>query len=132
MPSLPLLWPSDDVSSKDFSILEHTENNNSGRRQLRNFSVNSLTLFQTTNFRLFKTERGCRRQIRDENGGKFSTLVENTVRKEKLFVTNNFSFSHSVFKGFLLQTRKNQGLVWERVKTVMFALQLSFKLSFLF
>ena len=30
--------------------------------------------------------------------------------KEKLLLTSNFSFSHSVFKGTLPQTRKNQGL----------------------
>ena len=30
--------------------------------------------------------------------------------KEKLLVTSNFSFSHSVFKILTLQTRKNQGL----------------------
>ena len=40
----------------------------------------------------------------DENGGKFSKRLENTVEK------GDFSFSHSVFKRFLLQTRKNQGL----------------------
>ena len=32
------------------------------------------------------------------------------LEKEKLLVTSNFSFSHSVFKRLLLQTRKNQGL----------------------
>ena len=30
--------------------------------------------------------------------------------KEKLLITSNFSFSLSVFKRLLLQTRKNQGL----------------------
>ena len=30
--------------------------------------------------------------------------------KEKLLVMSNFSFSHSVFKRLVLQTRKNQGL----------------------
>ena len=30
--------------------------------------------------------------------------------KEKLLATSNFSFSHSVFKRLVLQTRKNQGL----------------------
>ena len=30
--------------------------------------------------------------------------------REKLLVTSNFSFSHSVFKGLVMQTRKNQGL----------------------
>ena len=35
----------------------------------------------------------------DENG-----------EKEKSFVTNNFSFSHSVFRRLVLQMRKNQGL----------------------
>ena len=46
----------------------------------------------------------------NENGRKFSKRVENTVEKEKLLVTSNFSFSNSVFKRFILQTRKNQGL----------------------
>ena len=31
--------------------------------------------------------------------------------KEKLLVTSNISFSHSVFKRHVLQTRKNQGLL---------------------
>ena len=30
--------------------------------------------------------------------------------KEKLFVTSNFSFSHSVFKRLVLQTLRNKGL----------------------
>ena len=30
--------------------------------------------------------------------------------KEKLLVTSNFSFTYSVFKRLVLQTRKNQGL----------------------
>ena len=36
--------------------------------------------------------------------------------KEKLLVTSNFSFSHSVLKRLVLQTPKKPGLVWERVK----------------
>ena len=36
---------------------------------------------------------------------------EKTLReKEKLLVASNFSFSRSVFKRLILQTRKNQGL----------------------
>ena len=38
--------------------------------------------------------------------------------KEKLLVTSNFSFSHSVFKRPLLQTHKNQGLFGKRLKQV--------------
>ena len=34
----------------------------------------------------------------DENGRKFSKHVENTVGKEDLLFTSNFSFSRSVFK----------------------------------
>ena len=37
----------------------------------------------------------------------YKTLWE----KEKLLVTSNFSFSHSVFKRLVLQTRENQGLL---------------------
>ena len=36
----------------------------------------------------------------------YKTLWE----KEKLLVMSNFSFSHSVFKGLVPQTRKNHGL----------------------
>ena len=36
----------------------------------------------------------------------YKTLWEN----EKSLDTSNFSFSHSVFKMFVLQTRKNKGL----------------------
>ena len=39
---------------------------------------------------------------------------EKTMReKEKLLVTSYFSFSHSVFKILVLQTRKNQGMFWK-------------------
>ena len=53
----------------------------------------------------------------DENGRKFSKRVENTMRKREIarFVTSNFSFSHRVFKRLVLQIRKKQRLVWERV-----------------
>ena len=42
----------------------------------------------------------------------YKTLWE----KEKLLVTSDFSFSHSVFKRLVPQTHKKPGLVWERVK----------------
>ena len=35
--------------------------------------------------------------------------------KEKLLIMSNFSFSHSVFKRLVLQTRKNQGLFGKRL-----------------
>ena len=34
---------------------------------------------------------------------------------ETLLVTSNVSFSHSVFKGLVLQTRKNQGLFGKEI-----------------
>ena len=37
-------------------------------------------------------------------------LIENTVEKEKLLVTSNFSFSYGVFKRLILQKRKSKGL----------------------
>ena len=70
-----------------------------------------LTLSQMTNFRLFQTERVCRRQFKlDKNGRQFSRWIENTAGKGEIVVTSNFSFSHRVFKRLLLQTCKNQGL----------------------
>ena len=47
----------------------------------------------------------------NENGRKLSKQLKKTLReKEKVLVTSNFSFSHSVFKSLVQQTRKNQGL----------------------
>ena len=44
--------------------------------------IMGLTLSQTRNFRLFQTERVCRRQFKfDENSRKFSKWVENTAGK---------------------------------------------------
>ena len=45
----------------------------------------------------------------DENGRKLYKRVH-LWEKEKLLIMSNFPFSHSVFKGLVLQTRKNQGL----------------------
>ena len=42
--------------------------------------------------------------------------VENTVGKGEIARTSNFSFSHSVFKRPVLQTRKNQGLFGKGLK----------------
>ena len=53
-----------------------------------------------------------------ESGRNVSKWVDNTVGEReiaRLLVTSNFSFSHSVFKRLVLQTRKNQGLFF-RVK----------------
>ena len=44
----------------------------------------------------------------DENGRKFSKMGRKHWVKEKLLITSNFSFSHSVFKTLVLQTRKTR------------------------
>ena len=68
------------------------------------------TLSQTTNFRLFQTERVCRRQFQfDENSGKFFKRLENTVGKGEIAGYKQLLLSHSVFKRLVLETRKNQG-----------------------
>ena len=48
----------------------------------------------------------------------FPKGYKTVLEKEKLLVTSNFSFSKSVLKRLVQQTRKKQGLVWERVKGV--------------
>ena len=72
-----------------------------------------LPLSQTTNFRFFQTERICRRQFQYylfiinpfPNKPCFlrvrsKSLLKTLWEKEKLFVSSNFSFSHSVFYRF--------------------------------
>ena len=89
-----------------------------------------LTIYQTINgfndfnpfpndkfYTFFQTERVCSFEC-DEKGRKFSKWVENTVGKKrrKLHVASNFSFSVSVFKRLVLQTRKNQGLFGKELR----------------
>ena len=82
--------------------------------------VSLLTLYQTENFGLFQTERVCRRYLIN-----FMKMAESSLKwlktlweKEKLLVTSNFSFSHSVFKRLLLQTRKNQSFFEKGLNTM--------------
>ena len=48
-----------------------------------------------------------------------SNVWKTLWEKEKLLVTSNFSFSHSVFKSLVMQTRKNQGLFGKGLKAVI-------------
>ena len=79
------------------------------------FSTQSLlilTLSQTSNFRLFHTERVRRRQFSNSIKMAESSLKgwKTLQEKEKLLVTSNLSFSHSAFIRLILQAGKNQGL----------------------
>ena len=59
----------------------------------------NLTLSQTTNFRLFQTERVCRRQFEfDQTGRKFSKWLENTVGKGELACYEQFLFFPPCFQ----------------------------------
>ena len=67
----------------------------------------NLTLSQTKILELFADDNF----EFDECGGNFLHKIRKTLwEKEKLRVTSNFSFSLSVFKRLVPQTRKNQGL----------------------
>ena len=77
----------------------------------------SLTLSQPTNFTLFETERVCRQKC--QIWWKWQEVIKMGRKhreSEKLRVTNNFSFSHSIFKILVLQ-RQKPVLVWDIVGT---------------
>ena len=69
------------------------------------YRVKLLTHYQTTNFRLFQTERVCRRQISNltKMAKSYGNLLKTLWENEKLLVTSNFSFSLSVFKRLVSQ-----------------------------
>ena len=75
-----------------------------------------MTLSQTTNFRLLPNAKSLQMTISNVMKMAESSLngQKTLWEKEKLVVTSNFSFSHSVFKRPILQTRKNQGLFGKR------------------
>ena len=92
-----------------------------------------LTLSQTTNFRLFQIERVCKDNFKfdififaENSPDRYKTLWE----KEKLLVSSNFSFSHSVFKRLVVQTRKNQGLFGKGFTTQLPLLSILWKKCF--
>ena len=69
----------------------------------------SLTLSQTTNFRLFQTEFTYENFKSAENGRKFFKRVENTVGKGEIARYEQFLLFPQCFKKiFVLKTRKNQ------------------------
>ena len=71
-----------------------------------------LVLSQMMNLKLFQTERVCRRQLKVSRKGQKVLKYDrkHCWEKKKLLVTSNFSFSLSVFKGFVLKIRKIKGL----------------------
>ena len=70
-----------------------------------------LTHYQMTNFRLFQTERVCRRQFKIwRRWHKVIQTGRKHWEKEKLLVMSNFSFSHSVFKRLVSQGRQKVSL----------------------
>ena len=60
----------------------------------------------------------------------FSNGQKTVWEKEKLLVTSNFSFSHSVFKRLLLQTRKNQGLFGKGLKVYVWHMKVEIIVAF--
>ena len=71
-----------------------------------------------TNFRLFQTERVCRRQFFkfDENGKKLSNQVENTVGKGKIARYEQFLLFPQCFQKACFQGASKGVIVWEWVK----------------
>ena len=106
-----IMWKEENAGNQHFLLFPH--------KVFRGFLSNwSLTLSQTTKFTLFQTESKLKEFSDDNfkfdgNDRKLSKLVENTVGEREIA---RFSFSHSVFKRLVLQTRKNQGLFGKGLK----------------
>ena len=81
-------------------------------------AIRSLTHYQTANFRLFQTERVCRRQFQiDENGRKLSKRVENTVGKGEIARYEQFLLFPQCFQKVCLPRASKGVIEWEWVKT---------------
>ena len=77
-----------------------------------------------TNFRLFQTERVCRRQFQIWRKWKkvIQTGRKHCGKKEKLLVASNFSFPHSVFKRLVSQGRQKVSLCGNGLKCKVLSL----------
>ena len=94
-------------------------------------SGNGLTLSQTTNYRLYQTERVCRRQF--QVSCKWQTVPQTGrkhCRKRRNCSLRAISSFPSVFKRLFLQTRKNQGLYGKGLNVSLSDLKLSSANSF--
>ena len=80
----------------------------------------ALTHYQTTNFRLFQTERVCRRQFFrfDENGRKLSKWIENTVGKGEIACYKQFLLFPQCFQKACFPGVSKVVIVWELVNPV--------------
>ena len=90
-----------------FNLKEFADNNFKFDINGRTFSKqveNNVKEFADNNFKF------------DINGRTFSKQVENNVGKGE--ITSTFSFSYNVFKRFVLQTRKTQGLFGKGLKNL--------------
>ena len=75
-----------------------------------------LTHYQTTNFRLFQTERVCRRQFQfDENRRKLSKRVENIVGKGEIARYEQFLLFPRCFQKACFPGVSTGVIVWEWV-----------------
>ena len=81
---------------------------------------NILTHYQTTNFRLFQTERVCGRQF--QIWRKWQQVIQtgrkHCGKKEKLLVTSNFSFFPYCFQKACIPGASKGVFVWEWVKAL--------------
>ena len=75
---------------------------------------------QTTSFRLFQTERVCRRQFQiwQKNGRKLSIRVENTVGKGEIACYKQFLLFPQCFQKACFPGASKGVIVWEWVNSV--------------
>ena len=72
------------------------------------------------NFRLFQTERLCRRQFQvDENGRKLSKRVGNTVEKGEIACYEQFLLFPQCFRKAGFPGASKGVIVWEWVKAIL-------------
>ena len=75
-----------------------------------------LTHYQTTDFRLFQTERVCRRHFKfDKNGRKLSKWVENTMGKGEIARYKQFLLFPQSFQKACFPGASKGVVVWEWV-----------------
>ena len=82
-------------------------------------SLSSLTLYQTTNFRLFQTDRVDDNFKFDENDRKLSKRVENTVGKGEIASYEQFLLFPQCFQKACFPGASKGVIVWEWVKPVL-------------
>ena len=113
-PDLSIRWHKNALSTSILKVLHGNTKSPTGCMYSWRYNILYLTHYQTTNFRLFHTERVTEDNFKfDESGRELSKWVENTVGKGEIARYEQFLFFPQCFQKACFLGASKGVIVWE-------------------